>query len=59
MIWLQGLLGGSGGVVNSPDFYPAAFTSSAYFLHNDNEGGDSEFAKFILPTLEAFLRAHS
>ena len=23
------------------------------------EGGDSEFAKFILPTLEAFLRAHS
>ena len=29
----------------------AAFTSGAYFLH---KGGDSEFAKFTLPTLKAF-----
>ena len=35
----------------------AAFTSSAYFLHN--EGGDSEFANFTLPTLKAFLKARS
>ena len=35
----------------------AAFTSGAYFLHN--EGGDSEFANFTLPTLKAFLEARS
>ena len=35
----------------------AVFTSSAYFLHN--EGGDSEFTKFTVPTLRAFLKAHS
>ena len=57
------LLGGSGGVVTSLDFSRhrlsplAAFTSGAYFLHN--ESGDSEFANFTLPTLYAFLEARS
>ena len=54
------LLGGSGGVVNSLDFRLsslAAFTSSAYFLHNGS--GDSELANFTLPTLKAFLEARS
>ena len=32
----------------------AAFTSGAYL-----EGSDSEFANFTLPTLKAFLEAHS
>ena len=52
------LLGGSGGVVNSLDFWPASlvplatFTFGAYFLH-----GDSESANFTLPTLNTFLEA--
>ena len=38
----------------------AAFTSSAYFLHNQTmEGGDSEFANFTLPTLKTFLETCS
>ena len=35
----------------------AAFISGAYFLHNGS--GDREFANFTLPTLKAFLEAHS
>ena len=35
----------------------AAFTSGAYFLHNGRR--DSEFAKFTLPTLKAFLEDRS
>ena len=62
------LLGGSGGLLTPLSFArhhlsPLAafsFTSGAYFLHNESmEGGDSEFANFILPTLKAFLEAHS
>ena len=59
----QLLLGNSTGVVNSLDFCRhrlsplAAFTSSAYFLHNG--GGDSEFANFTLSALKAFLEARS
>ena len=38
----------------------AAFTSGAYFLHSlTMEGSDSEFVNFTLPTLKAFLEAHS
>ena len=35
----------------------AAFTSGVYFFHDG--GGDSEFANFTLPSLNAFLEAHS
>ena len=37
----------------------AAFTAGAYFLHNRDNGSDSEFANFTLPTLNAFLEARS
>ena len=61
------LLGGSGAVVNSLDFYPASFKSLGYFYFLffllpvctffTTEGVDSEFAKFTVPILKAFLKA--
>ena len=36
----------------------AVFASGAYFLHNGG-GGVTEFAKFTVPTLTAFLKARS
>ena len=47
------VLGGSGRVVNSLDLCLPVRT---FFTM---EGGDSEFANFTLPTLKAFLEAHS
>ena len=35
----------------------AVFTSGVYFLQS--EGGDSDFAKFTVPTLKAFVKARS
>ena len=55
------LLGGSGGGVNSLDFYPASLKSLGCFYFQSvltfftKEGGDSEFAKFTVPTLKAFF----
>ena len=58
------ILGDSGGVVNSLDFCLASLKSLGcfYFMVRTfftMEGGDSEFANFTLPTLKAFLEAHS
>ena len=58
------LLGDSGGVVNSLDFCLASLKSLGCFYFPVRafftmEGGDSEFANFTLPTLKAFLEAHS
>ena len=58
------LLGDSGGVVNSLDFFPASLKSLDCFyfrcvLSSQWKGGDSEFANFKLPTLKAFLEACS
>ena len=52
------LLGGSGGVVNSLDFCPwlLLLPVRTFFTM---EGGDSEFAKFTLPTLKGFLKSCS
>ena len=59
-------MGDSGRVVNSLDFCPASLKSLVCVLlllpvHTffTIEGGDSEFANFILPTLKAFFEAHS
>ena len=47
------VLGGSGGVVNSLDFYPASQVPRLLLLWVRTffamEGGDSEFAKFTVP----------
>ena len=53
--------GGSGGAVNSLDFYPASLKSLGSFhircvLFFTMEGGESEYAKFTVPTLKASLR---
>ena len=56
------ILGGSGRVVNSFDFCRALLKSlGCHFTVTffTVEGGDSEFANFTLPTLKAFLEAHS
>ena len=53
------LLGGSGGVVNSHDFCPTSLLLLPVHTFFTMEGGDSEFAKFTLPTLKSFLEAHS
>ena len=58
------LLGGSGGVVNSLDFYPGVAYVPLLFLlpvrtFFTMEGGDNKFAKFTLPPLKAFLKARS
>ena len=57
------VLGDSGGVVNSLDFCPASLKSLGCLLPVRTfftmEGGDSEFANFILPTLRAFFEARS
>ena len=56
-------MGGSGGVVNSLDLYTASLKSLSCFLkfpvHTffTMERGDSEFAKFTVSTLKAFLKA--
>ena len=61
------VLGGSGlGVVNSLDFYLVSLKSlgsccfllpvCTFFIMED---GDSEFAKFTVPTLKVFLKARS
>ena len=56
-------MGGSGGVVNSLDFPPVSLKSLGCFYFrcvlssSAMEGGDSEFANFILPTLKTFLEA--
>ena len=57
---LHQLLGGSGWVVNSPDFCLASLKSLGCFYFwcrtfFTMEGGDSEFANFTLPTLKAFF----
>ena len=56
-------LGGSVGVVNSLDFFPASLKSLGCFYFQCTfftmEGGDSEFANFTLPTLKTFLEARS
>ena len=68
-------MGDSGGVANSLDFYPASLKSLGCFYfrcvlsnvssseelntQSSSDGGDSEFANFTLPTLKAFLEAHS
>ena len=61
---LRQTVGRFGGVVNSLDFCPASLKSLGCFyfrcvLFFTIEGGDSEFAKFTLPTLKAFLEARS
>ena len=51
------------GVVNSHDFCPASLMSLGCFYFRwtffTMEGGDSEFANFILPTLKTFLEPRS
>ena len=56
------ILGGSGRVVNSLDFYPASLKSLGCFhfqciLSSPMAGGDKKFARFTVPTLKAFLKA--
>ena len=58
------LLGDSGRVVNYPDFCLVSLKSLGLLLlpvrtFFTMEGGDSEFANFILPTLKAFFEARS
>ena len=58
------ILGDSGGVVNSLEFCPASLKSLGCFhfrcvLSSQWIGGDSEFANFTLPTLNAFFEARS
>ena len=55
------LLGSSGGVVNSFDFCPASLWLLLLLVHTffTMEDDDSEFVNFTLPTLKAFLEAHS
>ena len=68
--WLNGtlyshrdatLLGDSGGVVNSLDFYLVLLKSLGcfYFRCVLSSQWNSEFANFTLPTLKAFLEARS
>ena len=59
--WRQcSLLRDSGGVVNSLDFCPASLKSlGCLYFQCVLSGDDSEFANFSLPTLKAFLEAHS
>ena len=57
------LLGSSDGVVNYLDFCLALLKSLGCFLLPVHtfftvEGSDSEFVKFTVPTLKAFLKAH-
>ena len=64
LVVLNMLLGGSGGVVNSPDFCPASPKSLGCFYFPVRtfftmEGGDSEFVNFTLPILKALLEARS
>ena len=54
----MGLLGGSGGVVNSLAFYPASLKSLGRTFFK-MKGGDNEVAKFTLPNLKAFFKACS
>ena len=58
------LVGGSGGIVNSLDFYPASLKSLGCFyfrcvLFFTIKGGDSEFEKFTLPISKAFLETRN
>ena len=57
------LLGDSGGVVNSFEFCPASLKSLGCFYFrcvlSSQEGVDSEFANFTLPTLKTFSEARS
>ena len=46
-------------VVNSLDFHLASLKPLGYFVVFTVKGGDSEFAKFTVPTLRAFLKACS
>ena len=55
------LLGGSGGVVNSLDFCPASLKSLGrfFFWCVLSSQWEAVTANFTLPTLKAFLEAHS
>ena len=46
-------------VVNSLDLHLASLKPLGYFVVFTVKGGDSEFAKFTVPTLRAFLKACS
>ena len=52
------VLGGSGGFVNSVDFYPASLKSHGCFYFQCVLSS-SEFTKYTVPTLKAFLKAYN
>ena len=56
--WLVDILGDSGGVVNFLDFCPWLLLLPVHTFFT-TEGGDSEFAYFTLPNVNAFLEARS
>ena len=56
------ILGGSGRVVDSLDFYPPSLKSLGCFdfqciLSSPMEGSDNKFARFTVPALKEFLKA--